>query len=379
MSAPWSVGASVSAVIPPRQRPTLKLGTGKRMAELARRRFYVVPVISLLLTSPLTLVPATAGEPPFTIATHLSEKNSLVEVLRKVLREYGSKHRSSEWTLEVLPTRNYQPENNLAQVANFEADMTILIQRQRDNLLSQYPHFQVIGLPNLAPSSAIGSVALLETVRSTGLQLRGALSELIVLSVGVSFPPSLHLRYEVKSIHGLKGMRILTPNARTADALRFIGLKAVNDTYAYVREEAQRRAADALALSWWELSQMQVGEEYLYHLELPLGSFAIALVTNRKTLERLGLDKRGAVSDANKFDFGMELTKRWGEVYDSIFKDYRSRQMSAGGRIVRLDVDETRKYIEEAYTRWKDTGDEHEEVLESYKKIIEEKISEKKK
>lgn len=194
----------------------------------------------------------------------------------------------------------------------------------------RFPDFGIFELPYLARSAAEAGYAQERMFRQGNL---GGLDDVHVLGFYATDPNVLHLREPIKSLDGVKGLKIRTAGPVYSSFVKFLGGVPVAMPVTQMTESLQRGLVDGAILGWSGARVFKLEAVTSFHYGAPFGVSPIAVVMNKDKWNALPA-KAKAVFD--KYD-GDNIAKICGEAFDGDAERGRQTMLKTGTAMYATD------------------------------------------
>ncbi|MEO1773892.1 MAG: TRAP transporter substrate-binding protein [Pseudomonadota bacterium] len=175
----------------------------------------------------------------------------------------------------------------------------------------RFPLSQIVELPGLFDSAAVGSCAFQKLYDSGALDAEYA--ETKVLFVHTHGPGHIHTRgTPVTTLEDLKGLKLRRPTAVIGRLLEELGAEPVGMPAPRIYEAAERGTIDGFLLPWEAVEGFRASEVSDQHTEFGLYALAFVTTMNKGAYDALPADLK-AVIDAQS---GMDWALAAGRGYD---------------------------------------------------------------
>jgi len=176
---------------------------------------------------------------------------------------------------------------------------------------NRFPLSQVIELPGIAESGALGS-CVFQTLLDQG-DIADEYSETHPLFVFTHGPGMIHTKgTAVKTPEDLKGLRIRRPTAVVADLLTGLGSQPVGMPAPQIYQSMSRGVIDGATLPWEGVKSFRLNELADNHTDINLYTLAFVVTMNKGTYESMPADLRQVI-DKNS---GLAWAVKTGQLMD---------------------------------------------------------------
>lgn len=233
--------------------------------------------------------------------------------LRKVEKDSGGTVKFQEfWGGALIRSPRKQWEG----IMNGIQDAAIVIPAYTSKL---FPDFTVFALPFLFRGT--GS----EEATAAGWKLYergllGGLDKVHVLAIYTNDNGGLHFNRTIKTLDGIKGLKVRVPGPEQAAVVKQLGLVPVGMGTPQVAESLNRGVIQGTLTGWSAINTFRITPLIKTHLDLPMGVRTFFIGMRKSVYEKLPRKGREAVDKNRGLDFSMAL----GRYYEKDGRDMRA-------------------------------------------------------
>ncbi len=230
--------------------------------------------------------------------------------------------------VQVFPagTLGRDASTHMDMVKDGVADLAFIVPGYTPGALAEAT---VIELPNLIPSSTVGSMAATRMVEE-GLWVGKGMDNIKILGMFATSPTLLSTKQKVETLEDVKGMNLRGGGPVLLSTIEAIGATPIGGISApQIAESLNRGLLDGTVNEWVALTIFRVKDEAKYHLEVNLGSSPLMLIMNRERYDGLSPEHRAAIDKHS----GQALAMLFGGEFDKNIAAFSSGAMQDSDRV----------------------------------------------
>ncbi len=253
---------------------------------------------------------------------------------------------SKEAGIKITILQQGKPKDQYDNIAAGVVDFGLVIPSYT---AGKFPLTSAIELPFLVDDAEKGSIALWETYEK---YLKKEYKDVKILWMFVHGPGQVHTtKKPVKSLEDMKGLKIRTPGAVMAGALKRLGAVPVTMPIPQVYNALDRGTIDGVTIPWEVMRAFKFYDVLKYHTEVKLYTLAFFIAMNKNTYNSLSPQAKKII-DSN---MGLEMSRRAGRAFADADGPGRKITLQKNGTLIPFSEKERKRWINAvkgAKTEW---------------------------
>ena len=204
----------------------------------------------------------------------------------------------------------------------------------------RFPLSQIIELPNLFDTGAVGSCAFQKLYDSGALDAE--YEDTHVLFVHTHDPGQLHTGdIPVRTLEDLQGLKLRRPTQVVGNLLDELGVEPVGMPAPNTYEAMQRGTIDGYMLPWESVESFRLGELTGYHTVFGFYALAFVSTMNKDVYESLSPEAKAAVDENSGMKWALTAGRGYDEAGAEVLAD---RRASDAAEVIELAPEERARW-----------------------------------